>query len=103
MRHAFLAILLTGCVTTSDVYLADGSKGHNISCHGAVQNISACMQKAGEICGTAGYAVVDRQGDAVPMSVASAHFSANRQAASGSYVGTSGSAVSRNLFVKCHQ
>jgi hypothetical protein len=102
MRY-LIVLLLAGCVTTSDVYLADGSKGINISCGGGVQNFSACLQKAGEICGTSGYSVVNREGDAVPFSVASANASANRQAAQGTYVSTSGTAVTRNLFVRCNQ
>ena len=101
MRYLVI-LLLAGCVTTNDVYLADGSKGHNIGCGGAVQNMSACLQKAGEICGAAGYQVVNQEGDAVPMSIASANLNANRQAAAGSYVATSGNVVTRNLFVKCN-
>lgn len=102
MRYLML-LLLAGCVTTSEVYLADGSKGHNIGCGGAVQNFSACLQKAGEICGTGGYSIVNQQGDAVPVSIATANFNANRQAASGAYAASSGNVVTRNVFVKCSQ
>ena len=100
MRY-LLVLLLTGCVTTSEVYLADGSKGHNISCGGAVQNFTACLKKAGEICGPAGYVVVNREGEAVPFGMASAQASANRNYAQGSYYGQSGAIVTRNLFVQC--
>lgn len=79
LRLAAVAMLLplAGCVTTTEVNLADGSKGHNISCPGAVQNFSHCLQKAGEICGARGYDVVNREGDSVPFSVAGGSFQAN--------------------------
>lgn len=93
MRALIFVLLLSGCVTTSDVYLADGSKGHNIGCGGAVQNISACMQRAGEICGASGYEVVNREGEAVPFSTVGA-------TPQGLY-GQSGAVVTRNLFIRC--
>jgi hypothetical protein len=43
-----VAIVLAGCVTSSDVFLADGSEGYNISCGGAVQNFRNYPAKAGE-------------------------------------------------------
>jgi len=97
-----LIILLQGCVITSDVYLADGSKGHNINCGGTVLNYSDCLAKAGEICGEKGYSVVNREGSAAPFSMAGGGFSANPQAASGSFSGSSGAVVTRNLFIKCN-
>lgn len=97
-----VAMFLCGCVTVSEVFLADGSKGHNIGCGGAVQNISACIQKAGEICGSAGYTVVNREGESAPFSTAFASASANQQNAQGAYVAQSGRIVTRNLFVKCN-
>lgn len=98
-----LGTLLQGCVTTSDVFLADGSKGYNISCRGAALNFSDCLAKAGEICGEKGYSVVNREGGAVPFSTAGGGFSANPQVASGGFSGSSGSIVTRNLFIKCNR
>ena len=96
----FLAVL-QGCATSSEVFLADGSKGYNIKCGGAVMNYSHCLEKAGELCGTKGYLVVNQQGDTVPFSTASGAFGANSQAASGGFSAQSGAIVTRNLFVKC--
>ena len=95
------ALMLSGCTTVSPVYLADGSQGHNISCSGAALNFSYCLERAGEICGARGYDVVNREGAAVPIAIAGSSFQANPYAASGSSYGMAGSAVSRNLFIKC--
>ncbi len=96
-----LVSALQGCATSSDVFLADGSKGHNITCSGAVMNYGHCLEKAGEICGTSGYLVVSQQGDAVPFSTATGGFGANTQTASGGFYSQSGTIVTRNLFIKC--
>lgn len=54
-----LPAMLHGCATYNDVFLADGSKGYNINCGGAVMNYGHCLEKAGEICGARGYMVVN--------------------------------------------
>lgn len=94
-------VLLQACATSSEVFLADGTKGYNINCGGAVMNYGHCLEKAGEICGARGYLVVNQQGDAVPFSTAGGGFGATPYAASGSFYGQSGAIVTRNLFVKC--
>jgi len=104
IRALFIVALiatLQGCATSREVFLADGNKGHNIDCSGAVMNYSHCLEKAGQICGASGYLVVNQQGDAVPFSTAAGGFSANTQTASGGYYAQSGTIVTRNLFIKC--
>jgi hypothetical protein len=96
-----LAFLVAGCVSVKPVHLADGSTGHSISCNGALQNIGACIEKAGEICGSSGYSVVDQSGSAQPYSQAQGAFQADKTKAVGGFAATSGSIVTRNLFVKC--
>lgn len=96
---AFVA--LSGCATSKEVYLADGSKGHSISCDGAVLNFGACLEKAGELCGSRGYLVVNQSGEAVPFSTASGGYTANSVAASGGFQAQSGTMITRSLFVKC--
>jgi hypothetical protein len=93
--------ILQGCATSSEVFLADGSKGYNVNCSGAVMNYGNCLEKAGELCGAKGYLVVNQQGDAVPFSTATGGFGANTQAASGGFYAQSGTIVTRNLFIKC--
>jgi len=69
------ALSLAGCVNSQQTYTADGSQGHVISCTpgwtggivGAVANASTswgqCYQRAGEICGAAGYGIVQQVGE----------------------------------------
>lgn len=105
MKTSFLvasALVLAGCVSVKPVHLADGSQGHSISCNGAVQNISACLEKAGEICGSAGYTVVNQQGSAVPFAQSQGAIKADQASLTGAYASTSSSIVTRNLFVKCN-
>jgi hypothetical protein len=93
------ACFLGGCVTASEVRLADGSMGHNIQCGGTARNFSHCLERAGEICGARGYQVVTREGDTVPFGIAGG--SATGQQAG--FYAHSGAIASRNLFVKCKQ
>jgi hypothetical protein len=69
------AISLAGCVNSKQTYTADGQQGHVISCTpgwtggivGAVANASTswgqCYERAGEICGAAGYDIVQQVGE----------------------------------------
>jgi hypothetical protein len=99
----FLIIIamIQGCVTSKEIFLADGTKGHNINCGGSGMNYSNCLEKAGEICGIRGYHILNQQGDVVPLPIAIREFNASTRSASVGYLAQSGSIVSRNLFVKC--
>ena len=50
MRIVLIGIfaLLVGCATSKEMYLPDGSKGHNISCDGSANSMGNCFQKAGD-------------------------------------------------------
>jgi hypothetical protein len=93
--------MIQGCVTSKEIFLADGTKGHNINCGGSGMNYSNCLEKAGEICGIRGYHILNQQGDVVTLPVAIREFNASTRSASVGYLAQSGSIVSRNLFVKC--
>jgi len=97
------ALLLAGCVSVKPVHLADGSEGHSISCNGALQNMGACIEKAGDICGSAGYSVVDQSGSAQPFSQAQGALVSDPKKTTAGFTATSGSIVTRNLFVKCNK
>lgn len=92
-------IALQGCVTSREVFLADGTQGHNINCSGSGMNYSNCLEKAGEICGTRGYHLLNQQGDIVPFSRAIREFGV--PSGSVGYLTQSGPMVTRNLFIKC--
>jgi hypothetical protein len=90
-----------GCAISKDMYLPDGSKGYNISCDGSANSISNCYQKAGEICGAKGYALLNREGEAIPFGYSTGNASANSMNAQGAYVSQAGMFVNRSIFVKC--
>lgn len=99
----FIVFLITlqGCVTSREVFLADGTKGYNIGCNGSGMNYSNCLEKAGEVCGTRGYHLLNQQGEVVPFSQAVREFGAYTKSPSIGYLTSSGSIVTRNLFIKC--
>jgi hypothetical protein len=67
--------LVAGCVNNKPIYTADGQVGHSTSCTpgwtggiiGAVANANTswatCYEKAGELCGPAGYDVIQQTGE----------------------------------------
>jgi hypothetical protein len=92
MKLAFflaLALAIGGCATSRTIIGQDGKPLHKISCDGAVQSIDACYEKAGELCGSAGYDIVNQGGSVNPFFVASG----------GTF--TSGAAVYRTVFARC--
>lgn len=93
--------ILQGCVTSKEIFLADGTKGHNINCSGAGMNYSNCLEKAGEICGARGYQILNQQGEVVLLSAAIREFNSSLRPASIGYLTQSGTVITRNLFVKC--
>ncbi len=104
MRSIALAaavLTLTGCAITSEQYLADGSKGYGISCNGWANSINTCFEKAGQLCGSRGYEVLNRDGSTSQMAIASGSAYVN---SAGGYANSSASSVpliTRNIMVKC--
>lgn len=81
---------LSGCVTANDIYLADGSIGHSISCDGRELSIETCFEKAAELCGANGFETVTREG-----------ISTGRTIAKGSTDPNSGAFATRSILVRC--
>jgi hypothetical protein len=86
-------IVLAGCATSKETYLADGSKGYSISCDGSAVGMNVCFEKAGELCGQRGYTLLGREGQVIPF----ASGQANNQSA---YV-TYGSFNTKSIMIKC--
>lgn len=84
-----VALALSGCATSRTIIGHDGKPLHKISCDGTATDIHACYEKAGELCGSAGYDVVGEDGSVRPFAVASA----------GMF--TSGAAVYRTVLARC--
>ena len=81
--------ILCGCATAKQIYAPDGKLGYSIDCSGSALNWGMCYEKAGDICGTKGYDIIEKTGDQGAM-VAGTQY--------GLY---GGSVLSRNLIIKC--
>lgn len=64
-----LSALLSGCVTAKPMYTSAGQRGFAITCSGHRNSWGDCLAEAGEKCQTQGYAVLERNGEAVPVEV----------------------------------
>lgn len=91
------ALLLAGCVTASQTYAPDGRQAFSISCPGMMRNLGDCYQKAGEVCGAAGYVVLSQDRSTGYLSTSS--FVVNQGGAYGN--GTSGNIMSRSILISC--
>jgi len=96
LAACILSLILTGCVSSSETFTQDGTKGHVISCPstggvlGAMTNWGTCFQKAGEICGASGYTVLQRSDEpGFTMAV-------------GQYGGGASSTANRMMIVRCN-
>lgn len=68
----FIGFMISSCAISNKTYLPDGSEGYSISCNGAAVGINVCFEKAGQICGSRGYDIINREGQVVPFGVGSA-------------------------------
>ena len=96
-----VSFLVAACATTRDVYLADGSLGHNITCNGHVQNFSSCLEMAGQVCGPRGYVVIGPRGEPIPYGATPGAYTADSVAAYGGIQTQTGPIITRSLFVRC--
>ena len=90
------AVFAAGCVSSSETFTSDGRKGHLISCPsttglvGAMTSWGTCFQRAGDICGTKGYTVLQRSDEA------------GFAAAVNQYGGYAGTTTNRAMIVRCN-
>jgi hypothetical protein len=91
----FIGFVIYSCAISNKTYLPDGSEGYSISCDGAAVGINVCFEKAGEICGSRGYDILNREGQVVPFGMGSA---TNNQA----FV-TYGSYNTKSIMIRCGQ
>lgn len=86
-----IATILGGCATASKTYTADGKEGYNITCSGSALNWGMCYEKAGNLCGSKGYEVLEKSGDQGAL------LSGNQY---GLYAG---SVINRSMIIKCKE
>lgn len=82
-------VAVAGCASSSKTYTADGREGYSLDCSGTARNWGMCLEKAGDICGTRGYDVLERTGDQGAM------VGANQYGMYGSTTRT------RNMLIAC--
>ncbi|MBX9486904.1 hypothetical protein J8Z82_03380 [Yersinia enterocolitica] len=82
-------IFLSGCASSSKTYGPDGREAHSIDCSGLARTWGACLEKAGDICGSKGYDVFTSTGDGGFVAAA------NPQMA------FAGSTITRNVLISC--
>jgi hypothetical protein len=84
---------LAGCAMSKQTYLPDGRLGHSISCDGTAVSMNYCYEKAGELCGAAGYDLITRENQTSPFGTASV-------SPSGGF-GTYGAMNTKGILVAC--
>ena len=89
--YILIVVCLCGCATASKVYTSDGKEGYSVTCSGSALNWGMCYEKAGELCGTKGYEILQKSGDTGAI-VAGGQF--------GLY---GGSVINRNMIIKCKE
>ena len=57
------AVVMTGCATSKEVNMPDGSIGYKVSCDASALNFGECDEKARNICGSKGYVILNKDGD----------------------------------------
>ncbi len=91
----FVGFIISGCAISNKTYLPDGSEGYSISCDGSAVGINVCFEKAGQICGSRGYDIINREGQIVPFGVGSAN---SNQA----FI-TYGSFNTKSIMIRCKE
>jgi len=93
MKSAILILLIvacvSGCATASKTYTSDGEEGYVINCSGSALNWGMCYEKAGDLCGSKGYEVLEKSGDTGAMVTA------------GQYGLFGGSVINRSMVIRC--
>jgi hypothetical protein len=56
----FAIVLLGGCATSREAYLADASPAQTIECAGVFGSWNSCRAQAQTVCGDSGYQVISR-------------------------------------------
>ena len=64
-KALMLAMILVGCATVHQTYAPDGRKAYTLNCSGLARGWDKCLSSAGELCGVAGYDILDRSSEGV--------------------------------------
>lgn len=93
------AALMAGCTTATPMYNPDGTQGFKVSCGGKLNSFGSCIEKAGQVCGPAGYKVLGSNGEESKFSQAGASWNQF----GGDFNAQNTTFISRELFIKCNK
>ena len=54
------ALAVSGCATVKETHAPDGRKAYALNCSGLTRGWDKCQKAAGDICGAAGYVILDQ-------------------------------------------
>ncbi|MFK4444665.1 hypothetical protein ABH944_004831 [Caballeronia udeis] len=83
--------LLSACASSSTTYGADGKPAYSLNCSGLARSWGTCLEKAGDLCGTRGYNILQ----------SSAESAAVFGGGSSGFAG--GTTLGRSMVVECKQ
>lgn len=98
-----MGFLLAGCATVRESYGPDGRKAYSLNCSGTARGWDKCFAAAGEICGAAGYDVLDRNSEDVVAGSYGSSANVNRTSGSASSAGFIGKTNERSMLISCKQ
>ena len=99
--YLLITFILTSCAISKSTYLPDGKQGHSISCDGAAVGMNVCFEKAGELCGSRGYNVLNREGQVVYSGMNSGSVSINSISGQAQSFGFYGGFNTKSILVQC--
>ncbi len=90
-------LLLSGCITTKEVAMPDGTQAISISCNGTARDMADCMNKAAEVC--EGPYTVLNSSEKNSGTYAQGNMHGTQNSASGSVVAVP--VIKRSLLISC--
>ncbi|MDX1949978.1 MAG: hypothetical protein SFT90_05710 [Rickettsiales bacterium] len=58
-----LILILESCAVSEETFTPNGKKGYTINCSGTALSWAECYAKAGKLCSTSGYKVIEKSSD----------------------------------------
>jgi hypothetical protein len=56
-------LIISGCATVQETHAPDGRKAYALNCSGLTRSWDRCQKAAGDLCGAAGYDILDQIGE----------------------------------------
>lgn len=102
-------LCLSGCVTSRSIYTGSGQHGYEITCSGYKNTWEDCLAKAGDLCKSKGYSVLEKNNERIPFGFNSVNATSDMKAKLFSYnehntfdsIGVAGFKVHRSMLVVC--